>query len=33
MKEGLDSVEHNSFNNLPILLIKESKEYIKVGAL
>ena len=33
MKEGLDSVEHISFNNLPIQLIKESKEYIKGGAL
>ena len=33
MKEGLDSVEHISFNNLPIQLIKESKDYIKGGAL
>ena len=32
MKEGLDSVEHISFNNLPILLIKESKESIRAGS-
>ena len=29
MKEGMDSIKHISFNNLPIMLKKESKETIK----
>ena len=29
MKEGMDSIKHISFNNLPIMLKKESKETIR----
>ena len=29
MKEGMDSIKHISFNNLPIMLKKESRETIR----